>query len=177
VVLPRLPAPDWSWRLRSDTEPVRVLQSREGVGGRRVLTPATLEQVCLLTLLCIIFANILPGLDATVPQLVLGIGAIVIANAAITAAVHRGRLTPRSAIEHYLARLLTNVVFLYAGNAMLGDRRDFAARYGIFFAFLITTMIWLHDAFYPVHQVRFTDSTLRVRSVADLLRRVREPSP
>ena len=47
--------------------------------------------MALLALLCIIFATILPGIDATGLQVAVGVAAIVLANAAIgLAAARRG---------------------------------------------------------------------------------------
>jgi hypothetical protein len=45
--------------------------------------------------------------------------------------------------------------------------------YGLFFAFLITTILWLYDAYRPVYDARFADSSLRVTSLGDLFDRVR----
>jgi hypothetical protein len=104
------------------------------------------EQVALLTLLCTIFASILPGIDATALQIVVGVTAVVLVNAAINVAA-----AP--------ALLVTNLALVYAGNALLGDRRDFALGIGLFFAFLMTTIIWLYDAYRPMFDQRFRNQT------------------
>ena len=133
-----------------------------------------LEQTGLLALLCIIFASVLPGLNATVLQVVVGIAAIVLANAAISlVAERRGGFAPRSAAVRYGVLLATNLILVYAAHALLGDRRDFTLGYGLFFAFLITIILWLYDAYRPVYDARFADSSLRVTSLGDLFDRVR----
>ena len=182
VVYPRLPAPDWSWRLRSDPLPSTLVDAHARFARRlesgRVLTKETFEQVCLLTLLCIIFASILPGVDAAVLQVVVGVSAIVLANAAISlAAARRGGFGLESAAARYAALLATNLVLVYLANALLGERRDFELGHGLFFAFLIATVIWLYDAFKPVYDLRFAGSGLHVRSIGDLRDRVRERRP
>jgi hypothetical protein len=48
---------------------------------------------------------------------------------------------------------------------------------GLFFAFLIATVIWLYDAFRPVYDQRFTGSPLHVSSLGDLVWRVYERRP
>jgi hypothetical protein len=53
----------------------------------------------------------------------------------------------------------------FGADSMLG--------YGLFFAFLITTILWLYDAYRPVYDARFADSSLRVTSLGDLFDRVR----
>ena len=182
VVYPRLPDPDWGWRLGSDRLPSSLTEAHARFARRlergRVLTREALEQIWLLALLCIIFASILPEIDATILQVVLGVAAIVLANAAISlAAARRGGFGLESAVARYGAFLVTNVVLLYLGHALLAERQEFDLGYGLFFAFLITTLIWLYDAFRPVYDVRFAGSPLHVRSIGDLLRRARERRP
>ena len=182
VVYPRLPAPDWDWRLTADRLPTSLVESHARYARRlesgRVLTREAFEQVCLLALICIIFASILPGVDATILQIGAGVATIVLANAAISlAAARRGGFGPTSAAGRYAALLGTNVVLIYLANALLGERRTFEIELGLFFGFLITTLLWLYDAFRPVYDLRFAGSPLRVDSVRDLWRRVRERRP
>ena len=109
-----------------------------------------------------IFASILPDIDATGLQILIGVTAIVLANAAISlAAARRGGFGLESAAARYAALLATNLGLVYLANALLGERRDFDLGYGLFFAFLITTIIWLYDAFRPVYDVRFATPRTR----------------
>ena len=111
--------------------------------------------MCLLALLCIIFASILPGIDATGLQVVVGVTAIVLVNAVISLAAGGG--------PEYAALLATNLVLVYIAKALLGERREFELGIGLFFAFLITTIIWLYDAFRPVYRHRFQAGPARTR--------------
>jgi hypothetical protein len=141
----------------------------------RVLTGEALEQVTLLGLMCVIFTSVVPRIDAAVLQVLVGVAAIVLANAAISlTAARRGGFGLETAAARYAALLATNLGLVYLANALLGDRREFHLRYGLFFAFLIATVIWLYDAFKPVYDQRFSDSPLHVRSPGDFVRRVRE---
>jgi hypothetical protein len=159
LVYPRLPAPDWRWRLEADPPPSSLVEAHaryaRRLGSGRVLTREAFEQVSLLALLCIIFASILPGIDATVLQVVVGVAAIVLANAAIGLAIaRRAEFGLESAAAGYAALLATNVVLVHLANAVLGERHDFELRYGLFLAFLIATIIWLYEAFRPVYDLR-----------------------
>jgi hypothetical protein len=78
---PRLPPPSHAWRLQTDPLPVSLENAR-----RRVRLAELGEQVALLALLSIVFAEILPGIDATPWQITVGIVAVVGANAAISRA-------------------------------------------------------------------------------------------
>jgi hypothetical protein len=142
VIVPRLPASDWNWRPRADPLPSTLTRQ-----GGPVLSVGTLEKVCLLALVCVIFASILPGIDASSLQVVVGITAIVLVNDVIS-------LASRGGLE-YAALLAANLVLVYIANALLGDRREFKLGIGLFFAFLITTIIWLYDAFRQVYHQRF----------------------
>ena len=182
VVFPRLPAPAWGWRLGADRLPASLVDAHARYSRRlesgRVLTREALEQIWLLALLCVIFATILPEVDATVVQVFVAVTAIVIANAAIgLGAARRGGFGLESAAARYAALLATNLVLVYLANALLGEQRDFDLGDGLFFAFLITTLIWLYDVFRPVYDLRFAGSPLHVSSVGDLLRRARERQP
>jgi hypothetical protein len=164
VVYPRLPAPDWRWRPGSDRLPSSLVDAHaryaRRLGSGRVLTREAFEQVSLLALLCLIFASILPGIDATVAQVVVGVGAIVLANAALGLAVaRRAEFGLESAAAGYAALLATNLVLVYLAKALLGDRRDFELGSGLFLAFLIATIIWLYETFRPVYDLRFGRST------------------
>jgi hypothetical protein len=64
--------------------------------------------------LCVIFASILPGIDATFLQVVLGVAAVVLANAAIS----RGGFGPASAAGRsalFFGFLITTLMWLYDG--------------------------------------------------------------
>jgi hypothetical protein len=182
VLVPRLPPSDWAWRLRADPLPSSLVDAHARYARRlaspRVLTHEALEQILLLGLLCVIFASILPGVDATSLQVVIGVTAIVVANAAIDLwAARRGGFGLESAAARYGALLAANLLLVYLANVLLGGRGSFELRYGLFFAFLIATVIWFYEAFRPVYDLRFDGSPLHVRSVGDLFRRARERRP
>lgn len=182
VVYPRLPAPDWRWHLLSDPLPASIVAMHARYARRlesgRVLIGTAFEQVWLLALLGVIFATILPGIEATALQVAVGVAAIVLANAAISlAAARRGGFGIESAAARYAVFLVTNVALVAIAQALLADRRDFDLGYGVFFAFLITTIIWLYDAFRPVYDQRFANSPLRVKSIGDFRQRARERRP
>jgi hypothetical protein len=166
LVRPRLPPPSHDWRVRADTLPVslgqaRLRHARELLRGR-VLLAELGEQVALLALLCIVFAEILPGIDATPLQVTVGIVVIVGANAAISIADARhGRLGRTPAGARFAVLLAINLALVFAASSLLSDRADFQLGAGCFFALLITLIIWLYNVYKPVHDVRFVRSSPR----------------
>jgi hypothetical protein len=114
------------------------------------------EQVALLALLCVVFAEILPNVGATPTQVTLGVAAIVAANAAISVvSARRGREGRIAGGARFAALVVVNLGLVFAASALLSDRQDFQLGAGCFFAFLITLIIWLYDVFKPVHDARF----------------------
>ena len=107
---PAVPPPDWGWRFAADPLPSSLVESHARFARRlhsgRVLTSEAREQVGLLALLCIIFASILPGIDATALQVTAGVTAIVLANSAISlAAARRGHFPLGAAAARYAVLL------------------------------------------------------------------------
>jgi hypothetical protein len=165
LVRPRLPPPSHDWRVRADPLPVSLAQARmrharDLLRGRALLAELG-EQVVLLALLCIVFAEILPGIDATPAEVTVGIVLIVSANAAISiAGARHPRLGRIPAGARFAALVVCNLAFVFAGKFALGGRADFQLGAACFFALLITLIIWLYDVYKPVHDVRFAGPRL-----------------
>jgi hypothetical protein len=167
LVRPRLPPPSHHPRLRADPLPVSLgeaqLRHAHDLLRRRALLAELGEQVALLALLCIVFAEILPGIDATPAQVTISIVVIVAANAAISiAGARHGRLGRIPAGARFAALVACNLTLVVAASLALSDRADFQLGAGCFFALLITLIIWLYNVYKPVHDVRFDGSPLRV---------------
>jgi FtsH-binding integral membrane protein len=153
VVRPRLPPAAHGWRLRADPLPVSLGQARL---RRRALLAELGEQVALLALLCTIYAEILPGIDATPAQVTGAIVVIVAANAAIGNAGTGHRRLPAGA--RFAALVGCNLVLVFAAKLALGGTADFQLGAGLFFALLITLIICLYTVYKPVHDVRFGEA-------------------
>src|SRR5262245_22440617 len=69
VVLPRMPAADHAWRIKADPLPVEVADftRREAwiAEHRRLFDWRLLEKIVLVGFVCVIFAQIIPGVDST----------------------------------------------------------------------------------------------------------------
>ena len=88
VVRPRLPAPDWGWRLAADPLPASLADAhaRHAHRLRRggVLWAELAEKAALLALISVIFAEILPHVTRRRSRSALGVAVIVCANTAIS---------------------------------------------------------------------------------------------
>jgi hypothetical protein len=171
-VRPRLPAPDWGWRVAADPIPEELADAPERQAYRlakgRILWDELLEKAALLALLGAIFASILPRIDASVLETALVALAIVAANTAISTWFARREATIESAARRFGALLAMNLFLVWIASFFVGGGGDFPFTEGLFFAFLVNLVIWLYDVYKPVYDLRFADSPLRVRSARDL---------
>ena len=105
------------------------------------------EKAALLGLMSVIFAEILPTVQMSALEVALGVAAIVVVNTAIT-------LAGRSLHVPLRRRLVANLGLIYLGAGSSRDAEDFPLGTGLFFAFLITLLIWLYDLYKPVYESR-----------------------
>ena len=159
VVLPKLPRPDWSWRMRSDPLPAAVDTAKEQAAWRaesaRVLSAGTFEKVALVGLLSVVFAQTLPDVRATSTQLFVGVGVFVVVNALITLAAARRGISIESLTTTFAVRFAVNIGLVILGSWLLG-REGGAINEGhtVFFVFLLSLITTLHDRFQPVYAWR-----------------------
>ena len=156
VVRPRLPAPDHPLTFRSDPMPASVDTATERaalrVAGGWVWSWMTLEKVVLVGLVSIIYGQILPGVDRTPVQLFVGIGTVVLVNAAITLAFSRRSWSPEGAAASFGLRLLINVVLVVLVKFVLDISLIGGAT--LFFLCMISLLTTLHDRYQPAYAWR-----------------------
>lgn len=158
VVRPRLPAPDWSLRFPADPIPTPPELSRERVShrlSRRFLSLELVEEAALLSLLCVIFSQIIPRVDATPTQVTLGILGIVAANALVSAWSARRGVSLESTVLVFAFRLALNFGFVFLASALFTGNTSFSVPDGLFFAYLITLVLVLYDVYRPLYIARF----------------------
>ena len=161
VVRPRLREPDWGWRVAADPLPEEMDTAAEQAAWRAthgaLRSWLTAEKVVLMGLLAVIFGQMLPSVEATTTQLFLGVGAVVVVNAAITLAASRRAWSIESAAVAFVVRTLVNVGLVVLADWLLG-REGGALSPGatFFFLMLISLVTTLHDRYSPVLALRQT---------------------
>ena len=55
-----------------------------------------------------------------------------------------------------------NLALVLLAGRLLGDAEDVQLGAAVFFAFLITLIVGLYDAYRPVHDIRFADPPLQI---------------
>ena len=156
---PKLVPADHTWRFAADPMPEEMDSAAEQArwyadkGG--VWSAATLEKVVLLGLLSVLFSQTLPGVHASNLQLMVGVAAVVVVNAAITLALARRARTMESIALTVVARLVANVALVVVAERALpgaGGRIDAGAT--LFFLTMICLLTTLHDRWQPVAATR-----------------------
>jgi len=160
---PRLLPADHTWRFAADPLPAELqtaAQQARAYAGKGVWSIATLEKVVLMGLLSVIFAQTLPGVDASNLQLLIGISAVVVVNAAFTLAMARRSLTLQSIALTVVARTVANVVLVAVAELLVhgpaGGSIDAGAT--LFFLTMISLLTTLHDRWYSVMEGRVAAS-------------------
>ena len=110
------------------------------------------EKVFLLALMSVIFAEILPSVEASAVEVGLAVAVIVVANTAVSMFSARSR---RVHNESFAGLLAANLAFIYLLSTFFSPAENFPLGTALFFAFLITLLLWLYDVYKPVYDVRF----------------------
>jgi ABC-type glycerol-3-phosphate transport system permease component len=156
VVRSRVPEPDHPLRLGAGPVPgavdaeTKVASLR--VAGGWVWSWMTLEKVVLVGLIAVIYAQMLPGIEQSSFRVFTSVGALVVLNAAITLVFSRRRWTIESAGWAVLARLVTNVLLVFAAYFFFNGRA--AGWDTFFFLCLISLVTTLHDRYQPIYAYR-----------------------
>jgi len=165
---PRLLPADHTWRVAADPLPESMdsgaEQARAYAESGAVWSTATLEKVLLLSLLSVVFAQTLPGIEASSLQVFLGVATVVVVNAAFTLTFARRAWSVESLFLAFAARAVANVVLvaLAAWLLPLGAGEVRVAPL-LFFLTLISLVTTLHDRWYPVSTTRVDALTTEAR--------------
>jgi hypothetical protein len=183
-VRPRMPVPDWGLKLVADPLPAAIDEAHERHAhllrqGSFLSGELAEKAFGLLSLILIIFAQIIPGFEASPLEIAIGVTLIVLANTAVSVVLaRRGGTGISSAVVGFPAFLAMNVLFVYLAALLVrGGSTELQLGHGVFFAYLISMVIWFYDRYKPVHDVRFEGSPLAVTSFGDFVDRVRERRP
>jgi hypothetical protein len=156
----RLPPADHPLRLAADPIPAEVAARSEEIATAprpfRLTDPAVGEKIALVSLVAIIFAQVLPGVEAGVLSTVLGVIFVIVANAALSTWLTRWGLTRVSSLRQFFALALVNAALIVLYAVLLPGRGE-SINLGntLFFALLMTLIVTLFDRYRPIHTARF----------------------
>jgi hypothetical protein len=159
LLSPRVPAPDHTWRVVADPLPEEIDTAAERDAWLqrhgRVLSADTGEKVLLVGLLCVIYAEVLPGSTASPLATFVGVAGFVVVNAAVTLWLARRYRTVEPVLGAFAARLALNVGLVFVADRVLPRREgDIDLGPTLFVVGLISLLTLLDDRFRPVAAVR-----------------------
>lgn len=158
AVRPRLPAPDHEPVLAAGPLPPGMDRLDDRLAHRvrsgRVFDRALLEKIVLVTLVCVLFVEILPGVQATPLRVALGVGILVTVNAFLFLFTARRGFGFESALASFAALALFNVAFVYGAHALQRRPRAFDLATGLFLIGLLTLIVSTYTRYRPVLATR-----------------------
>ncbi len=159
----RLPPADRTWAFSADahlpaftTEQVRSAVALE---ARHIVDTALVEKIILVTLVSLCFAQVLPGVQATDLQLVIGVAFVVILNTVLSHWLARRGFGGAFTMLQFIVLASVNSVVMLAYTVlrtMYGDPVGIAN--SLFFVLLFSLLITLFDRYRQVYLVRFSPS-------------------
>lgn len=157
VVIPRMPAPSWSWRISPDPVPAEMATAKQRdawmAQNLSIFSWWTLEKIALIALLSTVYARILPGLNVSDLRMFVGVGLYVIANVGISMLAARKVGTREGMAAAFGLRVAVNVALVFLANLILGTGA-LSILDTLFFVLLLSLLISYHDRFAPVGVVR-----------------------
>lgn len=155
VARPRLPAVDRAWHFAADPLPASARLRLPDVVWSEVL-----EKAALLSLISIIFAQILPDVQTSALDVGIGVVAIVLINTAIS------HYSKRTELMEFPTLLMINLGLIFVQSRFFTDAENFPLGTALFFAFLISLLLYLYDRYKPVLESRFPQTRLSARAVS-----------
>ncbi|MGB3716575.1 MAG: hypothetical protein WA996_19315 [Candidatus Promineifilaceae bacterium] len=155
----RLPPADWPMSIDAndhlDVNP-EVVESREmSTGSDRFFDNVLFEKIALVSLVSIIFAQILPEVKATTLQLAVAVAFVIILNTVVSHWLAGRGTTWRSTLQQFVAMVFVNfgLVLIYSfllpafdGSINVGNT--------LFFVLLLTLLVTMFDRYRPFYDMR-----------------------
>ena len=164
VVRPRMPAPDHAWRIAADPLPPEIAgpTSREAwiAEHRRLFDWRLLEKIVLVGFVCVIFAQIIPGVDSTSVQIFTGTAILITIDSLLGLWTARRSRGISSFAWSFVWLALANEAIVALGQLTRGDEQQPLGN-TIFFVLLLTLIVTLYDRYEPYHGVRFEERSQR----------------
>ncbi len=160
VLRKRLPPYEHPLRWKADALPKKAALQLSKVSTRPFLSTVLLEKIVLLGLMCVIFSQFLPSANSKPWQVIVGVAIVVAANTLISNLIaRRSDRKIRSGALGFIVLVALNLVLVLTVTALLGlDNSKLGI--ALFFAYLISLVLWLYDWFRPLYDLRRTSKAV-----------------
>jgi hypothetical protein len=145
---------DWPWTTRVDAHlpPVEVVGPARAVPLRsRAFAAMVGEKTLLVSLVVVVFAQVLPGVRATTTQIVLSTFVFITASAVVSQLLARRGTTWQSTLSQFGAMVGVNAGITVVLRLLRGDDgASFDVGSSLFFVLLLTLLVTLYDRYRTV---------------------------
>jgi hypothetical protein len=157
VVRPRMPQPDHAWRIEADPLPAEIADPARRdawiVRHRRVADRRLVEKIVLVALVGVIFAQIVPGTEASGTQIVVDTAILITIDSFLGLWTARRSRGIASTVKAFLWLAAANGAVVAAASILAG-RDDVPLANTLFFVLLLTLIVTLYDRYEPYRGVR-----------------------
>ncbi|MDQ2653584.1 MAG: hypothetical protein M3Z20_11155 [Chloroflexota bacterium] len=159
LIVAKLPPADWSFTLAADTHglgvtPEQVLAAQRRA-AQRLFDGALVEKVVLVSLITIIFAEVLPAIRAQPLHVAYGVALIIIANTVVSQWLVKHGVEWHSAMREFVVMAVVNLAILGLFSVILpGMSVPLDAPATLFGLALLTLLVTLYDRFRPYYDAR-----------------------
>ena len=140
-----VPGADWPFTVDVDRHLPRIDDTI--TGHERFFSPILAEKVVLLSLIAVIFAQVLPEVRSSNVGVAVGAALIVVANAAISQWFRRRGRTWKGIVRLFFAMLAINVGIVFLDALVTDGGGDTPAANTLFFMLMLSMLIALFDRF------------------------------
>jgi hypothetical protein len=167
VVWPRVRQPDYAWRVAADPIPSEIADPAQRdawiARHRNLFDWRLLEKILLVGFVCLIFAQILPEVDASNVEIFIGTAVLITIDSLLGLWTARRSRGVTSTVQAFVWLALANGTVVFVGEAFDGEDELHLGNL-LFFILLLTLIVTLYDRYEPFHGVRFQDGAARQTS-------------
>ncbi|HYI24700.1 MAG TPA: hypothetical protein VD767_04750 [Thermomicrobiales bacterium] len=124
------------------------------IRDRPLFNTALYERIVLIALVCFIFSQILPNMQLSTLQLVIGVSAMIILNTVVSEFLARRGMDWQSTFTEFIAMAVVNAGILGVYRLVVGSNDDVRWGNTVFFLFIISLLITLYDRYQPYFYLR-----------------------
>ena len=158
IVWPKLPPKEWDMQFDTDGRnslSETTVQAERFTTAERLWDSTLVEKLAMISMVLVIFSQILPNTDVDPLQLSLGVAVFIFANTFLSHLLVRRGVTWETIGREFVAMLVMNLGIALLARWLRPD--DSPLQFGalLFFLFLLTLMVVMYDRYRPRYLARF----------------------
>jgi hypothetical protein len=137
-----IPATDWKFTVDvNDHLPPPAEPTERGP----VFSPLLLEKVVFLSLVCVIFAQVLPDIESSNLAVAIGVAIVVVLNALVTEFLYRRGHHWTRILPGFAATIAINLAIVFADSLFVRTGNDTPRLNTLFFVLLVSLLVAMFD--------------------------------